>query len=103
MADSCPDTWEEGRFSDEVFRISKLQLLRANGDIVEGILSKVRSPNLNLIYLVCYDSRWSSLPSWIPMSDLRVLRLNSCKLERLWQRESEVGRDVCEGRDVGST
>ena len=84
-------------FSDDVSRrISKLELLEAEGDFVEGILSKVRSPNLNLLWLRWIDCPCSSLPSWIPMGDLRVLEVRGEELERLWQPESQVGRDVHE-------
>jgi hypothetical protein len=83
------------RFSREVFRINKLQLLEAEGDLVEGILSKVRSPNLNLIWLRWTCCPCSSLPSWIPMHDLRVLEVSGTKLKRLWRRECQVGRYRC--------
>jgi hypothetical protein len=70
------DTREERSFSDDVvFRISKLQLLEAEGDFVERILSKVRAPNLNLIWLSWKGCPFPSLPPWIPMQDLRVLEV----------------------------
>jgi len=74
--------------SPEVFRIKKLQLLDIEGDFVEGILTRVHLSNL--IWLSWNGCSCSSLPSWIPMKDLRVLEVAGLGLRRLWQCDSQA-------------
>jgi hypothetical protein len=60
-----------------VRNMSRLQLLRAEGNCVESIFSVVRSSlqlrfSPQLVWL-CWDScPFTSLPSWIPLNKLRV-------------------------------
>ena len=76
----------------EVSGIRKLQLLEAEGDF-ESILTSLRSPKL--IWLRWNASIYSSMPSWIPMHDLRILEVFGLELESLWQCQSQVCRYIC--------
>ena len=69
---------------------SRLQLLSAEGKCVESILRIGRSPDL--VWLCWYNCTESSIPSWIPMKNLRVLKINEddLGLETLWQDKSQV-------------
>jgi len=51
----------------------KLQLLQTEGYLLERILTRVHSPNL--VWLSWRDCPYSDLPSWIPMNNLRVLKV----------------------------
>ena len=79
-------------FRQEVFGIRKLQLREAEGDF-ESILTSLRSPKL--IWLRWNASIYSSMPSWIPMHDLRVLEVFGSELKSLWQCQSQVCRYIC--------
>jgi Leucine-rich repeat (LRR) protein len=68
--------------------MKKLQLLDTEDGHLELILRRVRCPNL--IWLRCYKYPYSSLPSWIPMQNLRVLNVAGSELETLWLRESQA-------------
>jgi Leucine-rich repeat (LRR) protein len=67
--------------------IRKLQLLATEGGMLEQILRRVQSPNL--IWLRWYKCPYSSLPSWIPMKNLRVLEVRGNKLQHLWHAEHQ--------------
>lgn len=69
----------------EVSRIRKLQLMDTQGYYVERILPSVRSPKL--VWLRWKECPFDSLPSWIPMRDLRVLEVSGERLERLWEEQ----------------
>eukprot|EP00253_Pinus_taeda_P001391 PITA_01391 len=66
----------------------KLQILDTEDGHLEHILRRVHCPNL--IWLRCYKYPYSSLPSWIPMQNLRVLKMAGSELETLWLRESQA-------------
>ena len=68
--------------------LSRLQLLRAHGDIAERLFSAVQLPQL--IYLRWSNCRFSTLPSSFLTRNLRVLYIEGMHLETLWQHESEV-------------
>jgi len=91
------DTCDKGllRSKSKVFGISKLQLLEGEGDFIKYIWTKVQVQSPNLIWLCWNACPCSSLPSWIPMEDLRVLRVAGNELKRLWKHESQVGRCRC--------
>jgi Leucine-rich repeat (LRR) protein len=90
---SCYRRWSHQLFRHRVMKLCnntsyrgfgtrKLQLLHTEGDLTERILRRARSPNL--IWLRWYKCPYSSLPSWIPLKNLRVLELQGNKLESLW-------------------
>lgn len=60
--------------------------------LLERILGRVHSPNL--IWLRWYNCPYSSLPSWIPMKNLRVLEVQGNELETLWQGELQVHKSL---------
>lgn len=85
--------------------MSRLQLLRANGDCLRNISNVLTYSDL--LWLCWNDYPYPSLPSWIPIKNLRVLELpndgcqvqelddssavlSSCQLETLWERENEA-------------
>eukprot|EP00253_Pinus_taeda_P013145 PITA_13145 len=78
---------------DDGIRMSSLQFLDAEGDLMERILRKVSSPNLKWL-------RWTrsflspcehyTLPPWVPMKNLRVLQIEGHSLKTLWEEELEV-------------
>lgn len=68
--------------------MSRLQLLRAEGDCLERIFSPGHSPRL--VWLSWHQCPYSFLPSWMPMKNLRVLEVTGGELETLWQNRSEV-------------
>jgi hypothetical protein len=68
--------------------ISKLQLLRGEGYFVQSVLSVAHLPQL--IWLSWKNCPYTSLPSWIPLKNLRVLYIEGRNLETLWQHESQV-------------
>jgi hypothetical protein len=65
-----------------------LQLLETEGHLLERILRRVHSPNL--IWLSWRDCPYTYLPSWIPMKNLRVLKVEGRVLKTLWQGKSQV-------------
>lgn len=65
--------------------ISRLELLRTEGDCLKDILNRVQSPE-HLIWLSCYCFPYASLPGWIPMERLTVLQLQGNKLKSLWRQ-----------------
>lgn len=82
---------------DKPRKMRKLQLLDMDmdhfyldnaEDVLESILSVVHSPNL--LWLRCDNCLYHSLPSWIPVMNLRVLKVGGQKLETLWQEASQV-------------
>ena len=64
-----------------------LQILHAEGVVVERILRRVELPDI--IWLSWNDCPFSSLPSWIPVKNLRFLRVSGSELITLWESESE--------------
>lgn len=72
-------------------KVTKLQLLDI--DILsKHVLRGVQSPNL--IWLRWSACHLSSLPSWIPMENLRVLEVHGKELTTLWQPKSKVNRNL---------
>ena len=67
---------------------TKLQFLSTEGYLLERILRRVHPQNL--IWLSWTDCPYSYLPSWIPMRNLRVLKVQGKVLETLWQGKSQV-------------
>lgn len=86
--------YEDPPFSVSGYKMKNLQFLDINSgrDLLERILSVVRSPNL--IWLRWRNCGHSSLPSWIPMKKLGVLEVHGGNLEMLWQEEQQVNRYV---------
>lgn len=75
--------------SGETFSGSRnLKFLAAQGGYVEKILTRVGSADL--LWLKWHKCTHSSLPSWISMEKLRVLKVEGSKLTELWQTESQV-------------
>jgi len=68
--------------------ILNLQLVSAEGDYLERILRRARAPQIQ--WIRWYKCTHSSLPSWIPMENLKVLEVEGNKLRVLWERESQV-------------
>lgn len=68
--------------------ISDLHFLEAEGSVVKSILTKVRSPKLMWLHWI--NCPHSSLPSWLPMHDLRVLEVAGKELKILWKSESQA-------------
>eukprot|EP00253_Pinus_taeda_P014484 PITA_14484 len=66
----------------------RLQLLRADGCFVERLFRVGQLTQL--IYLRWENFPISSLPSTIPIKNLRVLHIEGENLETLWQHESEA-------------
>eukprot|EP00253_Pinus_taeda_P036292 PITA_36292 len=72
--------------------ILNLQLVSAEGDYLERILMRARAPQIQ--WIRWYKCTHSSLPSWIPMENLKVLEVEGNKLRVLWERESQVPRQL---------
>eukprot|EP00253_Pinus_taeda_P005269 PITA_05269 len=68
-------------------RYHGLRILASEYYYVEAILRRVRSPHL--IWLRWYKCPYSSLPSWVPLGNLRVLEVRGSRLKTLWQQESQ--------------
>ena len=80
-----------GFVDDDAFggiRMKRLQLLDIEDVLLDNILPKTQSSNL--IWLRWNKCPYSSLPSSIPMKNLRVLHVSGDKLETLWEEESQV-------------
>lgn len=90
LTDTCNDRLfsSERCSSDMLLRIKKLQLLEAEGDFVESILTRLLCPNL--IWLSWNECPCSSLPLSLPVRDLTVLEVNGSELKELWQPQSQV-------------
>ena len=71
---------------------TKLQFLSTEGYLLERILRRVHPQNL--IWLSWTDCPYSYLPSWIPMRNLRVLKVQGKVLETLWQGKSQVNLNL---------
>lgn len=76
--------------SERRFCIQTLQLLDINARdcFLEPFLRSLQLPNL--IWLRWHKCPHTSLPSWIPMGNLRVLELQGKEFKILWQTESQV-------------
>lgn len=61
---------------------NSLELVTAEGDCLESLYNRVRSPHL--IWLRWDNCPYSCLPHWIPMESLRVLQVQGSRLETLW-------------------
>jgi Leucine-rich repeat (LRR) protein len=66
----------------------KLQLLDIENGHLVRILRKVHLPNL--LWLRWRECPYYSLPSWIPMENLRVLQVYGSVLKTLWQSKSQA-------------
>jgi hypothetical protein len=73
-------------------RLKNLGLVATEGGYLDDILRRVQSPNL--IWLRWYGCTYSSLPSSIPMKNLRVLEVQGTILNRLWPHQSQVGKYI---------
>eukprot|EP00253_Pinus_taeda_P029472 PITA_29472 len=74
--------------SEPAIKMRTLQLLESEGEFVEGIIRRVRSPNL--VWLRWTNCPYSSLPTWIPMDHLKVLEVSGPKLKKLWLHDSQA-------------
>eukprot|EP00253_Pinus_taeda_P032554 PITA_32554 len=77
--------------------MSRLQLLKAEGYFPKCLLN-VCHHLPNLIYLEWLRCPESSLPSWIPTKNLRVLHIKGKSLKTLWQHEYQAPlqlRELC--------
>jgi len=72
----------------------RLQILQIEGSLLERILRKVKLPNL--LWLSWRKCPHSSLPSWVPVKNLRVLQVFHGEINTLWHREgeSQVNRNL---------
>jgi Leucine-rich repeat (LRR) protein len=77
----------------------KLQFLDIEDGLLEPILRRVQSPNL--IWLRWDKCPSSSLPSCIPMKNLRVLEVEGNELKTLWQSESQAPLQLRELKILG--
>lgn len=78
-------------YVDDVYSaacIRRLQLLDIEDDVLDRILRRVEISNLIWLHLNKCPS--SSLPSSIPLKNLRVLQVSGYQLETLWQDESQA-------------
>ena len=66
----------------------KLLLVATEDGNLESILRRIELPSW--IWLCSNNCSYSSLPSWIPMKNIRVLEVVGNKLKTLWQVESQV-------------
>ena len=78
----------------------KLQILHIEGGVpLEHILGRVELPDMErilrrielpeLLWLYWRECPYSSLPSWIPVKNLRHLEVSWSELKTLWESESE--------------
>ena len=74
--------------------LTNLQLLITEDHLLEQILRTAHLPNLR--WLRWYKCAHSSLPSWIPMENLRVLHVVGSSLNELWQDEEQVNKKFVE-------
>eukprot|EP00253_Pinus_taeda_P012764 PITA_12764 len=72
----------------------RLQLLDIEGALLDPVLGMVEFPNL--IWLRWNMCPSSSLPSSIPMKNLRVLQVSGGQLRTLWQDESQAPLQLLE-------
>eukprot|EP00253_Pinus_taeda_P001167 PITA_01167 len=77
----------------------KLQFLDIEDGFLEHIFRRVQSPNL--IWLHWDKCPSSSLPSCIPMKNLRVLEVEGDELKTLWQNESQAPVQLRELKILG--
>eukprot|EP00253_Pinus_taeda_P016207 PITA_16207 len=75
-------------FNKDRYDCMKLKILATEGDYLKAILRTV--PSAPLIWLCWYHCPYSSLPSWVPMENLRVLEVAGSRLEMLWQLQSQA-------------
>eukprot|EP00253_Pinus_taeda_P035027 PITA_35027 len=68
--------------------ITHLQLIQTRGHLLGHILRRAHSPNL--LWLSWYDCPYSYLPSWIPLKNLRVLKVYGTVFKALWQGRSQA-------------
>lgn len=78
---------DEEYASLEPYTFRELQLLDIDHDDLElePVLMKVQSPNL--LWLRWDNFPYSCLPSWIPLKNLRVLKMDGLELKSLWLDE----------------
>lgn len=74
-------------------RLKNLRLVAAKGGYLYDILRRVQSPNV--IWLHWYECPYSSLPSQLPMENLRVLAVVASVLKILWSQQSQLGKYIC--------
>eukprot|EP00253_Pinus_taeda_P024809 PITA_24809 len=72
----------------EGIQMKRLQLVDTQGTLLERIWKRVKSADL--IWLRWENCPHSSLPPWIPMKNLRVLKVSGDTIETLWQQESQA-------------
>lgn len=69
-------------------RRTMLQFLETEDALLERILRRAQSPNL--VWLSWSKCPYSSLPSWIPTENLRVLQVAGSELKTLWQGQLQA-------------
>ena len=69
-------------------RTTRLQIIHTEGSLLERILTMANS-SADILWIRWRDCPYSSLPSWIPMNNLRILHVSGSVLNTLWQREGE--------------
>nr|ADW94528.1 putative truncated TIR-NBS-LRR protein [Pinus monticola] len=86
---------DESGYSDERpsfsrYKMKNLELLEIDigEDHLKCLLEAVDSPNL--LWFCWEDCPCSSLPSYIPMENLRVLEVEGSELKKLWQEDVQV-------------
>ena len=77
-----------GKYRSPGIGAMDFQLIGTEGHFLKRILRRVHSPNLRWLYWS--DCPYSYLPSWIPMKNLRFLKVSGGALETLWQGKSQV-------------
>jgi hypothetical protein len=84
-----------GHDEDDVFDVIdtkrifwNLQILDIEGSLLERILTKVKLPNL--LWLSWKNCPHSSLPSWVPLKNLRSIQVSNGELNTLWHGEAEL-------------
>ena len=75
-----------------IFR--RMRILDTENALLERILRRVELPDV--IWLRWEKCPHSSLPSWVPLKNLRFLQVSKSMLNTLWQRggEAQVNRDL---------
>lgn len=89
-----PNDYQRYKAKFSRLAIKCLQFLDTEEDIFDHILKRVEFPDL--IWLRWKMCSHTSLPSWIPMSDLRVLQVSGSVLKTLWEEESQAPLELRE-------
>jgi len=64
--------------------------LKYTPDLLERILRTVQRHSRTLVWLSWFECPYSSLPTWFPMKNLRVLSVRGRELKTLWQGDSQA-------------